>query len=133
MPLTQLLQVGKSELQIFLILFWVFPILGWLGYSNEKMIDLCEKYQAKGFTAFKIKIGQDVNRDIERCKLMRDLIGYTNVLMLDSNQIFDVQQAIDWVKQLKDFKPLWIEEPTSPDDVLGHVTIAKALKYNFEV
>lgn len=130
---TQLQQVGINKLQIFLISFHFFLFIGWLGYSNEKMTDLCKKYQAKGFTAFKIKIGQDVNRDIERCKLMRDLIGYTNVLMLDSNQIFDVQQAIDWVKQLKNFKPLWIEEPTSPDDVLGHATIAKALKYNLKL
>jgi L-fuconate dehydratase len=101
---------------------------GWLGYTNEKMTELCKKYQEKGFTAFKIKIGQDVNRDIERCRLMRSLIGYENTFMLDSNQIFDVDQAIEWVKQLKEFKPLWIEEPTSPDDVLGHAKIAEALK-----
>lgn len=101
---------------------------GWLGYSNEKMISLCDKYKDEGFTAFKIKIGVDLPRDIERCKLMRNEIGYESTLMLDSNQIFDVDQAIDWVKQLKDFKPLWIEEPTSPDDILGHAKIAKALR-----
>jgi L-fuconate dehydratase len=77
---------------------------GWLGYSNEKMISLCDKYKRLGFTAFKIKIGVDLNRDIERCKLMRDEIGYESTFMLDSNQIFDVDQAIDWVKRLKDFK-----------------------------
>jgi L-fuconate dehydratase len=101
---------------------------GWLGYSNEKMTSLCNKYKDLGFTAFKIKIGLDLNRDIERCKLMRDEIGFESTFMLDSNQIFEVDQAIEWVKQLKDFKPLWIEEPTSPDDVLGHARIAKALR-----
>lgn len=101
---------------------------GWLGYDNEKMISLCDKYKEKGFTAFKIKIGVDLNRDIERCKLMRDEIGYESTFMLDSNQIFDVEQAIEWVKQLKKFSPLWIEEPTSPDDILGHARIAKALR-----
>lgn len=81
-----------------------------------------------GFNAFKIKIGQNLERDIERCKIMRDLIGYENILMVDSNQIFDVPQAIDWLIKLKDFKIFWIEEPTSPDDVLGHAAIARALK-----
>jgi L-fuconate dehydratase len=77
---------------------------GWLGYSDEKMISLCDKYKKKGFTAFKIKIGVDLNRDIERCRLMRDQIGFESTFMLDSNQIFDVDQAIEWVKQLKNFK-----------------------------
>lgn len=101
---------------------------GWLNYSNEKMIDLCEKYKSKGFKAFKIKIGVDLQRDIERCQLMRDQIGYENTFMIDSNQIFDVNEAIEWVKKLKDFKPLWIEEPTNPDDVLGNAKIAEALR-----
>lgn len=83
---------------------------------------------SNGFNAFKIKIGQNLERDIERCKIMRNLIGYENILMVDSNQIFDVPQAIDWLIALKDFKIFWIEEPTSPDDILGHAAIAKALK-----
>jgi L-fuconate dehydratase len=101
---------------------------GWLNYSNAKMIELCEKYQSKGFKAFKIKIGVDLKRDIERCQLMRDQIGYENTFMVDSNQIFDVNEAIEWVMKLKEFKPLWIEEPTSPDDVLGNAKIAEALR-----
>lgn len=101
---------------------------GWLGYTNEKMIQLCKEYQAKGFNAFKIKIGLDVKRDIARCELMRNQIGYENTFMVDANQIFDVDQAIVWMKQLAKFKPLWIEEPTSPCDVLGHAKIAEALK-----
>lgn len=101
---------------------------GWLGYSNEKMIQLCKKYQERGFTAFKIKIGKDLERDKARCQLMRDQIGYENTFMIDSNQIFDVDEAISWVSQLKQFRPLWIEEPTSPDDVLGNAKIAEALR-----
>lgn len=103
---------------------------GWLNYSDSKMIGLCKEYLERGFDAFKIKIGQDIDRDIARCRLMRDQIGYQKTLMLDSNQIFDVNEAIEWVSRLKEFKPLWIEEPTSPDDALGHAKIAKALKYS---
>lgn len=84
---------------------------GWISYSDDKMIDLCTKYKEKGFTAFKIKIGLDKDRDYQRCKIMRDHIGYENAtLMLDSNQVFDVTEAISWVSHLKEFKPLWIEE-----------------------
>lgn len=101
---------------------------GWLGYTNEKMIELCKFYMNLGFDAFKIKVGVDLKRDIERCQLMRDQIGFDKTFMIDSNQIFDVNEAIEWVKQLKDFKPLWIEEPTSPDDVLGNAKIAEALR-----
>lgn len=74
-----------------------------------------------------MKVGQDLARDIQRCKLIREEIGYENKLMVDANQIWDVNEAIDWMKQLAEFKPHWIEEPTSPDDVLGHATIARAL------
>lgn len=59
---------------------------------------------------------------------MREQIGFDNTFMIDANQVFDVDEAIRWVKELKGFKPLWIEEPTSPDDILGHARIAKALK-----
>jgi L-fuconate dehydratase len=82
----------------------------------------------KGYTAFKIKVGRNLNEDIERCRLLREEIGWDNKLMVDANQIWDVQEAIEWMKQLAEFKPWWIEEPTSPDDVLGHATIAAALR-----
>jgi L-fuconate dehydratase len=101
---------------------------GWLNFSDEKLANLCDKYLAKNFDAFKIKIGQDLKRDIERCRLMRKCIGEDKVLMVDSNQIFDVQEAIDWIAALKDFNILWFEEPTSPDDILGHKKIAEAIK-----
>lgn len=102
--------------------------VGWIGYSDEKIKLLCNEYLAKGYTAFKIKVGQKLENDIKRCQLVRSEIGYDNYLMVDANQVWDVNEAITWMEQLAHFKPLWIEEPTSPDDILGHATIAKALK-----
>nr|CAD7405018.1 unnamed protein product [Timema cristinae] len=102
--------------------------VGWLGYSPEKVKDLCHQYMALGFTVFKVKVGQNLEDDRTRCRMVRDVIGYKNTMMVDANQTWDVSQAIEWMKQLAEFKPLWIEEPTSPDDVLGHLAISKALK-----
>ncbi|XP_049779925.1 mitochondrial enolase superfamily member 1-like isoform X3 [Schistocerca cancellata] len=102
--------------------------VGWLGYSSERVRDLCREYLSQGFTCFKVKVGQNLEDDKRRCKIVREIIGWDNKLMVDANQNWDVQQAIDWMKELAEFKPLWIEEPTSPDDVLGHAAIAKALK-----
>ncbi|XP_015686394.1 mitochondrial enolase superfamily member 1-like, partial [Protobothrops mucrosquamatus] len=76
---------------------------------------------------YKVKVGKDLQDDIRRCKLVREMIGAENILLLDANQRWEVEEAIDWVTKLAEFKPLWIEEPTSPDDILGHATIAKAL------
>ncbi|CAO1413293.1 unnamed protein product [Diamesa tonsa] len=101
---------------------------GWINYSDEKMKTLCKKYLDKKFTSFKIKIGQNLERDVQRCRIMRKEIGYENNLMLDANQVFDVPEAITWIEQLSEFKPLWIEEPTSPDDVLGNARIARELQ-----
>ncbi|XP_017778234.1 PREDICTED: mitochondrial enolase superfamily member 1-like [Nicrophorus vespilloides] len=102
--------------------------VGWLGYSNELLEELCHKYLAAGFTAFKLKVGRDLNDDIRRLKLVRSIIGDDKELMVDANQVWDVQEAIDWMKKLAGFKITWIEEPTSPDDILGHQAIAKAMK-----
>jgi len=102
--------------------------VGWLGYTDDYIREKCKEYIAKGFTAFKIKVGQNINSDIKRCRILREEIGWTNKLMVDANQIWDVNEAIEWMKQLAEFKPLWIEEPTSPDDILGHATISKALR-----
>jgi L-fuconate dehydratase len=101
---------------------------GWLGYSDDKVNGLCKEFLKEGFTSFKVKVGQDLNSDKKRCKLVRDAIGASNNLMIDANQRWGVQESIDWVTQLKEYKPLWIEEPTSPDDILGHATIANALR-----
>lgn len=102
--------------------------IGWLGYSDEKVKELCKKFLDLGFTSFKAKVGQNMKDDIQRCRLIRETIGYENKLMLDANQVWDVEEAIEWMKQLKEFKPVWIEEPTSPDDILGHAKIAEELK-----
>ncbi|XP_069813821.1 mitochondrial enolase superfamily member 1 isoform X1 [Dendropsophus ebraccatus] len=99
----------------------------WLGYSDENLQKLCSDALKEGWTRFKVKVGADLQDDIRRCKLIRDMIGPDNKLMLDANQRWDVDEAIAWVKELAVFKPLWIEEPTSPDDILGHGTISKAL------
>ncbi|XP_040287726.1 mitochondrial enolase superfamily member 1 isoform X1 [Bufo bufo] len=99
----------------------------WLGYSDIQLQKLCADALKEGWTRFKVKVGADLQDDIRRCKLIRDMIGPDNKLMLDANQRWDVNEAISWVKELALFKPLWIEEPTSPDDILGHGTISKAL------
>ncbi|KAI8343129.1 enolase C-terminal domain-like protein [Chlamydoabsidia padenii] len=106
---------------------------GWLGYSDDKVRRLCREAKAQGFTHFKQKVGSDKISDIRRAALIRQEIGNDGVLMMDANQIWDVQEAIDWMQDLLPFKPLFIEEPTSPDDVLGHAAIRQALYPNTKV
>ena len=100
---------------------------GWLGYSDEKIRLLIREAMADGWTHFKMKVGRDLDDDIRRASLIREEIGPDNILMMDANQVWDVPQAIEWMKALSRFDPLWIEEPTSPDDILGHAAIAKAV------
>ncbi|XP_071953997.1 mitochondrial enolase superfamily member 1-like isoform X1 [Antedon mediterranea] len=99
----------------------------WLGYSDETLREKCRKALSEGWTRFKMKIGANLEDDKRRATIMREEIGWQNALMMDCNQRWDVPDAISWMKELAQFKPLWIEEPTSPDDILGHATIAKAL------
>ena len=101
---------------------------GWLGYSDDKLRRLCREAIAEGFTHLKIKVGRDLADDMRRAAIIREEIGWDRKLMMDANQYWDVGPAIESMKQLARFKPWWIEEPTSPDDVLGHATIAKAMK-----
>lgn len=100
---------------------------GWLGYSDDKLRDLCRRGMAEGWSCFKIKVGRDLQDDIRRCRIIREEIGWERRVMVDANQVWDVPQAIAWMKHLAPYKPWFIEEPTSPDDVLGHATIAKAV------
>ncbi len=100
---------------------------GWLGYSDDKIRALCRNALAEGWTHFKIKVGADVADDIRRCGIIREEIGTERKLMIDANQKWDVPQAIEWIRQLAHFNPWWVEEPTSPDDVLGHGAIRKAI------
>lgn len=100
---------------------------GWLGYSDEKIRALCRAALAEGWRHFKIKVGRDLQDDIRRCALVREEIGPDNYLMVDANQVWDVPTAIEWIKQLAPYNLWWMEEPTSPDDVLGHAAIARAI------
>lgn len=101
---------------------------GWLGYSDEKLRRLCREAIAQGWNHLKIKVGRDLADDIRRCTIIREEIGWERKLMTDANQVWDVPQAIEWMQHLAPFKPWWIEEPTSPDDVLGHAAIARAME-----
>ena len=101
---------------------------GWLGYSDDKVRRLCRDGVAAGWRHFKIKVGADMAADVRRVGIVRDEIGDDRVLMVDANQAWDVDQAIDWMRALAPARPLWIEEPTSPDDILGHARIARALE-----
>ncbi|KAL1967042.1 hypothetical protein VTN77DRAFT_3566 [Rasamsonia byssochlamydoides] len=103
---------------------------GWLGYSEEKLRALLDKSVKDGFKHFKLKVGGNLEDDKRRLAIAREAIGYDkgNVLMVDANQVWSVPEAIEWMKELAQFKPWFIEEPTSPDDVLGHAAIRKALE-----
>jgi L-fuconate dehydratase len=101
--------------------------VGWLGYDDAKIRRLCREALAAGWTMFKLKVGADVDDDIRRMRIVREEIGPARRLAVDANQRWDVGQAIEWMAQLAPFDPYWIEEPTSPDDILGHATIARAV------
>ena len=101
---------------------------GWMGYSDDYVRRLCREALADGWTHFKVKVGSAPEEDARRLTLVREEIGPSNKLMIDANQRWDVNEAIDCVRALARFNLWWIEEPTSPDDVLGHATIAKAVR-----
>lgn len=100
---------------------------GWLGYSDEKLRTLLQEAVDEGYRHVKLKVGANLEDDIRRLRIAREVIGWDANLMIDANQVWDVPQAIDWISELAEFKPMWIEEPTSPDDVLGHAAIRKAV------
>jgi len=101
--------------------------VGWLGYDDAKIRRLCREALAEGWTMFKLKVGADVEDDARRMRIVREEIGPDRRLAVDANQRWGVRQAIDWMARLARFDPYWIEEPTSPDDILGHATIARAV------
>ena len=100
---------------------------GWLGYSDEKVRRLCREAIASGWTYFKMKVGRDLETNIRRAALVREEIGDDRKLMMDANQCWDVPEAITQIQALARFDPWWIEEPTSPDDILGHAAIARTV------
>lgn len=100
---------------------------GWLGYDDAKLRRLCQEAIDAGFNHVKMKVGRDLEDDIRRLTIAREVIGPDRYLMIDANQVWEVDQAIDWVKKLAFAKPFFIEEPTSPDDVAGHRKIRAAI------
>jgi L-fuconate dehydratase len=100
---------------------------GWLGYSDDKLRVLCQQAVDAGFSHVKLKVGRDLADDIRRLRIAREVLGPDRHLMIDANQIWEVPQAIDWVRELSFAKPWFIEEPTSPDDVEGHRRIREAI------
>ena len=93
---------------------------GWLGYPDDKLRRLCREAKASGFTHTKFKVGRDLQDDIRRLTIAREELGDDMHIMIDANQVWEVEQAVDWVKELSFANPFFIEEPTSPDDVMGH-------------
>lgn len=100
---------------------------GWLGYSDEKLERLCREAIAEGFGQIKLKVGADLDDDVRRLRIARETCGPAFPIAIDANQRWEVAQAVEWVNALAPFEPAWIEEPTSPDDVLGHAEIARGV------
>lgn len=122
-------EIGKAQREKTLLLDG-YPCYttsaGWLGYSDEKLARLCQEAVDEGFNYIKLKVGRDVEEDKRRVKIAREIIGPDRHLMIDANQIWEREQAIEWVKQLAFSNPWFIEEPTSPDDVEAHREIGRA-------
>jgi L-fuconate dehydratase len=102
--------------------------VGWLGYGDDEVRERCRSAVADGWTHLKMKVGADVEDDARRAALIREEIGTERYLMMDANQVWDVEQAIAATRRLAEFDPWWMEEPTSPDDILGHARIARGVE-----
>ena len=100
---------------------------GWLGYPDDLMRSKTRAALAEGWTALKIKVGRDRDDDVRRTRILREELGPDRRLLIDANQVWDVTEAIDWTLAVAAADPWWIEEPTSPDDILGHARIAQAV------
>jgi len=100
---------------------------GWLGYSDEKMLKLTQEAMDQGFKLLKYKCGKSLEDDQRRLRKVRELVGPDYAIAIDANQVWDVNEAITWINQLKEFKLDWVEEPTSPTDVVGHAKIAAGI------
>ena len=102
--------------------------VGWFGYSEEKIRGLCREALGEGWTHFKLKVGGDPAEDLRRGRIVREEIGWENKLMLDANQRWSVLEAIERIRQLAELEPYWMEEPTNPDDILGHARIRREVR-----
>jgi L-fuconate dehydratase len=102
--------------------------IGWFNYDDATVRENCKKAIDKGFNAMKLKVGSaDPHRDIRRANIVREVVGSDVKVMLDANQQWTLPQALKICKELKSMQPYWIEEPTHPDDVLAHKTLANAI------
>ncbi len=101
---------------------------GWLGYSDDKIRDLARAAMAEGWRGIKMKVGGNLADDLRRAGVLREILGPDRILMIDANQVWEVDQAIDWVNALTGVDPYWIEEPVSPDDILGHGRVREGVK-----
>jgi len=101
---------------------------GWLGYDDDKLARLSREAVADGFTMIKLKVGASIDDDVRRMRVARDAVGPDIAVAIDANQRWDVPEAIAWVNALADFQPYWIEEPTNPDDILGHAAIRAGVR-----
>jgi L-fuconate dehydratase len=121
---------GRSERQR-LLLEQGYPAYtttpGWLGYSDDKLDRLCRQAVDDGFTMIKLKVGGSIDDDLRRMRIARDAVGPDVGIAVDANQRWDVPDAITWIRKLSQFDPYWVEEPTSPDDVLGHAAIRSGI------
>jgi len=99
--------------------------VGWFGFSEEKIERLCDEALAQGWTHFKLKVGGAPAEDLRRARLVRQKIGPSRKLMMDANQKWDVEEAILRTRALAELNPWWMEEPTNPDDILGHARIRR--------
>lgn len=127
----QTMEPGKKEREQVL-LEKGFPAyttsVGWLGYTDEQVVQLCADAISAGWNHMKMKVGRSLEDDMRRAALIRESIGPDRALMMDANQIWGIDEAIEQMSHLATFKPLWIEEPTSPDDILGYARIAEAVR-----
>jgi L-fuconate dehydratase len=101
---------------------------GWLGYDDEKVRRLCREAAKQGWAGVKLKVGRDPERDLARCRIAREELGHDRRVMIDANQVWEVDEAIANVRRLAEIDPWWIEEPISPDDILGHRKVADAVR-----
>ncbi|MCX4791958.1 fuconate dehydratase [Streptomyces sp. NBC_01221] len=100
---------------------------GWLGYSDEKLTRLAHQAVNDGFRQIKLKVGADLDDDVRRLRAARAAVGPDVRVAIDANQRWNVDEAVAWTNALAEFEPYWIEEPTSPDDILGHATVRRAV------
>jgi L-fuconate dehydratase len=100
---------------------------GWLGYDDEKLARLCREAVEEGFSQIKLKVGADLAEDVRRLGIARETVGPDVRIAVDANQRWDVDAAVKWVEELASFDLAWVEEPTSPDDILGHASIARGI------